>query len=66
MFLKCSVSHEIMKSKTFAALFGLLTIVAIVGLTPAFAQYDTPDQSTGQIIGGKIGYKLKPQMVQLF
>ena len=53
MFLKCRVSHEIMKSKTFAALFGLLTIVAIVGVTPAFGQVD----ATGNVIGGKIGYK---------
>ena len=42
-----------MKSKTFAALFGLLTIVAIVGVTPAFGQVD----ATGNVIGGKIGYK---------
>jgi|GEM_PF-2308274 len=53
MFLKSGVSHQIMKSKTFATLFGLLTIVAIVGVTPAFGQVGT----TGSVIGGKIGYK---------
>ena len=53
MFLKSRVSHQTMKSKTFGALFGLLTIVAIIGVTPAFGQVG----ATGSIIGGKIGYK---------
>ena len=53
MFLRSKVSHQTMKSKTFAVLFGLLTIVTIVSVTPAFGQVD----ATGNIIGGKIGYK---------
>jgi predicted secreted protein with PEFG-CTERM motif len=45
-----------MKSKTLGVLFGLLALVAILGVVPAFGQ--TID-STGNIIGAKMGYAAK-------
>ncbi len=48
-----------MKSKPFGALFGLLALVAILGVAPAFGQYDTPDQSTGNVVAGKMMHSAK-------
>jgi len=38
MFFKFKVSHKTMKSKPFGAIFGLLALVAIIGVAPAFGQ----------------------------
>ncbi len=37
-FYSSSISHRTMKSKPFGALFGLLALVAILGVAPAFGQ----------------------------
>ncbi len=37
-FYSSSISHRTMKSKPFGALFGLLALVAILGIAPAFGQ----------------------------
>ena len=49
MFLKSRVSHKTMKSKPFGALFGLLALVAILGVAPAFGQ--APGNQTGIPLG---------------
>jgi len=55
MFLSKSRTYKTMKSKTFAMLFSLLSIITIASVAPAFGQID----STGNIVGANIEYTAK-------